>query len=79
MLVADMSFPLENKDFMHEISLSQIFLHQTMTLFELQAWLGHQSPATTQHYVSTSPTKLTQAYKDAGYFSRNVCAIEVLV
>jgi hypothetical protein len=50
-----------------------------MTLFELQAWLGHQSPATTQHYVSTSPTKLAQAYKDAGYFSRNVRAIEVLV
>ncbi len=50
-----------------------------MSLFELQAWLGHQSPATTQHYVSTSPTKLAQAYKDAGYFSRNVRAIEVLV
>jgi len=50
-----------------------------MTLFELQAWLGHQSPATTQHYVSTSPTKLAQAYKDAGYFSRNVRAIEVLI
>ena len=50
-----------------------------MTLFELQAWLGHQSPATTQHYVSTSPTKLAQAYNDAGYFSRNVRAIAVLV
>lgn len=50
-----------------------------MTLFELQTWLGHQSPATTQHYVSTSPTKLAQAYKDAGYFSRNVRAIEVLI
>ena len=22
-----------------------------MTLFELQAWLGHQNPATTQHYA----------------------------
>src|SRR5207302_6951823 len=40
---------------------------------------GHQSPATTQHYVLTSPTKLAQAYKDAGYFSRNVRAIEVLI
>ncbi len=59
---------------------SQLFnAREPMTLFELQAWLGHQSPATTQHYVSTSPTKLTQAYKDAGYFSRNVRAIEVLV
>ncbi len=59
---------------------SQLFnAREPMTLFELQAWLGHQSPATTQHYVSTSPTKLAQAYQDAGYFSRNVRAIEVLV
>jgi integrase len=59
---------------------SQLFnASEPMTLFELQAWLGHQSPATTQHYVSTSPTKLAQAYKDAGYFSRNVRAIEVLI
>jgi integrase len=59
---------------------SQLFnAREPMTLFELQAWLGHGSPATTQHYVSTSPTKLAQAYKDAGYFSRNVRAIEVLI
>ena len=59
---------------------SQLFnAREPMTLFELQAWLGHQSPATTQHYVLTSPTKLAQAYKDAGYFSRNVRAIEVLI
>jgi len=59
---------------------SQLFnAREPMTLFELQAWLGHQSPATTQHYVLTSPTKLAQAYKDAGYFSRNVRAIEVFI
>ncbi|MGH2480633.1 MAG: hypothetical protein ACRDHW_13340 [Ktedonobacteraceae bacterium] len=59
---------------------SQLFnAREPMTLFELRAWLGHQSPATTQYYVSTSPTKLAQAYKDAGYFSRNVRVIEVLV
>lgn len=59
---------------------SQLFnAREPMTLFELQAWLGHQSPATTQHYVLTSPTRLAQAYKDAGYFSRNVRAIEVLI
>lgn len=59
---------------------SQLFnAREPMSLFELQAWLGHQSPATTQHYVSTSPTKLAQAYKDAGYFARNVRAIEVLI
>ena len=50
-----------------------------MTLFELQVWLGHQSSATMQHSVLTSPTKLAKAYKDAGYFSCNVRAIEVLV
>ena len=59
---------------------SQLFnAREPMTLFELQVWLGHQSPATMQHSVLTSPTKLAQAYKDAGYFSRNVRAIEVLV
>ena len=59
---------------------SQLFnAKEPMTLFELQAWLGHQSAATTQYYVSASPTKLAQAYRDAGYFARNVRAIEVLI
>lgn len=59
---------------------SQLFnAREPMTLFELQAWLGHQSPVTTQHYVAASPTKLARAYRDAGYFSRNVRAIEVLI
>ena len=50
-----------------------------MTLFELQAWLGHSSPSSTQHYAQITPTKLTKAYTDAGYFARNVRAIEVLL
>lgn len=50
-----------------------------MSLFELQAWLGHRSPAATQHYARITPTTLTKAYRDAGYFARNVRAIEVLV
>jgi Phage integrase family len=50
-----------------------------MSLFELQAWLGHSSPQSTQHYARITPTKLTKAYTDAGYFARNVRAIEVLV
>ena len=50
-----------------------------MSLFELQAWLGHNSPASTQHYVAITPTKLAKAYTDAGYFERNVRAIEVLI
>ena len=50
-----------------------------MTLFQLQAWLGHRSPNTTQHYARITPTKLAEAYSDAGYFARNVRAIEVLI
>ena len=52
---------------------------EPMSLFELQAWLGHGSPASTQHYVAISPTRLARAYTDAGYFARNVRAIEVLI
>jgi len=50
-----------------------------MTLFELQTWLGHRSPSSTQHYARITPNTLTKAYRDAGYFARNVRAIEVLV
>ena len=52
---------------------------EPMTLFELQAWLGHRSPETTQHYAQITPTTLTKAYTDAGYFARNVRTIEVLI
>lgn len=52
---------------------------EPMTLFELQAWLGHRSPATTQHYAQITPTTLSKAYADAGYFARNVRVIEVLL
>ena len=52
---------------------------EPMTLFELQAWLGHRSPQSTQHYTQITPTHLTQAYKDAGYFARNLRHIEVLI
>ena len=59
---------------------SQLFnSREPMSLFELQAWLGHGSPASTQHYVAISPTKLAKAYTDAGYFGRNLRAIEVLI
>ena len=52
---------------------------EPMTLFELQAWLGHRSPAATQHYAKIAPITLAKAYSDAGYFARNVRTIEVLV
>jgi site-specific recombinase XerC len=37
-----------------------------MTLFELQAWLGHRSPQSTQFYAKISPKTLTRVYTDAG-------------
>jgi integrase len=52
---------------------------EPMTLFELQAWLGHRSPQSTQYYAKISPVTLTRAYDDAGYFARNVRTIEVLL
>src|SRR6266576_2836739 len=52
---------------------------EPMTLFELQAWLGHRSPQSTQYYAKISPATLTRAYQDAGYFARNVRTVEVLV
>jgi hypothetical protein len=50
-----------------------------MSLFELQAWLGHSNPSSTQHYARVTPLTLTKAYTDAGYFARNVRTIEVLL
>ena len=50
-----------------------------MTLFELQSWLGHASPSSTQQYARISPVTLTKADNDAGYFGRNLRTIEVLI
>jgi integrase len=59
---------------------SQLFnAKEPMTLFELQEWLGHSTPAATQHYAKITPTRLSKSYADAGYFARNLRAIEVLV
>jgi Phage integrase family len=52
---------------------------EPITLFELQAWLGHRSPQSTQHYTQITPTRLAQAYADAGYFARNLRTVEVLI
>jgi integrase len=49
------------------------------SLFELQEWLGHRSPASTQYYAKISPTKLARSYEQAGYFGRNLRTIEVLI
>jgi integrase len=52
---------------------------EPMTLFELQAWLGHKNPASTQHYAKITPNTLSKAYTEAGYFARNIRTIEVLL
>jgi integrase len=52
---------------------------EPMTLFELQAWLGHRSPQSTQYYAPITPATLAKAYSDAGYFGRNMRTIEVLL
>jgi integrase len=59
---------------------SQLFnAREPLSLFELQEWLGHRSPASTQHYAKITPTKLAKSYEKAGYFGRNVRTIEVLI
>ncbi len=59
---------------------SQLFnAREPMTLFEVQEWLGHRHPSTTQHYIRITPTRLMKAYAKAGYFERNIRAIEVLI
>jgi integrase len=59
---------------------SQLYnAREPMTLFELQQWLGHSSPAATQHYAKITPLKIAKSYADAGYFARNLRVIEVLV
>jgi hypothetical protein len=59
---------------------SQLFnAKEPMSLFELQEWLGHRSPASTQHYAKITPKKLAKSYRDAEYFDRNVRTIQVLI
>lgn len=52
---------------------------QPFSLFELQEWLGHSSPESTRHYVKITPTRLAKSFTDAGYFSRNLRSISVLI
>jgi integrase len=52
---------------------------EPMTLFELQAWLGHRDPSSTQHYAKITPNTLTKACTQAGYFARNIRTIEILL
>jgi len=59
---------------------SQLFnAKEPMTLFELQEWLGHASSSATQHYAKITPLEMAKSYADAGYFARDLRAIEVLI
>jgi integrase len=52
---------------------------EPLSLYDLQAWLGHRLISSTQHYAKKSPTKVAKAYEKAGYFGRNLRTIEVLI
>lgn len=52
---------------------------EPLSLFELQEWLGHASPGSTQYYARITPTKLVKSYERAGYFERNVRTVKVLL
>ena len=49
------------------------------TLAELQAFLGHSSPASTRYYAAVDLTRLAKKYAASGYLERNAAMIEVLV
>lgn len=59
---------------------SQLFnATEPMSLFELQAWLGHRTPTSTQQYARIAPTKLARSYASAEYFQRNLRMVAVLI
>ena len=76
---ADVRGPITSHRARSTIATQLYNAKEPMTLFELQAWLGHRSPESTQHYAKITPNTLAKAYNDAGYFARNVRTIEVLV
>lgn len=50
---------------------SQLFnAREPLSLFELQQWLGHRNPSSTQYYAKLTPTRLSKSYADADYFRR---------
>lgn len=52
---------------------------QPVNAFQLMEWLGHKNLASTLSYVRTSPTRVAKAYADAGFLSRNLRTIDVIV
>lgn len=52
---------------------------EPLSLTELQAWLGHKDPKSTQSYARIDPTRLARKYADSGYLERNAALVEVLL
>lgn len=52
---------------------------EPLSLTELQQWLGHKDPKSTQSYARIDPTRLAKKYADSGYLERNMALIEVLL
>lgn len=52
---------------------------EPMPLLVLQDWLGHRTPKATLHYVQTSGSTLTRAYREADYFAHNVRTMTVFI
>jgi Phage integrase family len=63
----------------HTIATQLFNARDPMSLTELQAWLGHSSPHSTQYYARITPTRLMKSYADAGYFNHALRTIEVLI
>ncbi|AUY47834.1 integrase [Streptomyces sp. CB01881] len=52
---------------------------ESLSLADLQQWLGHKHAASTRHYAAILQRTLTAAYRKAEYFARNVRTIQVLI
>ncbi len=52
---------------------------EPLSLTELQAWLGHKDPKSTQSYARIDPTRLAKKYADSAYLERNAALVEVLL
>jgi integrase len=75
----DASGPITSHRARSTIATQLFNAKEPMSLFELQEWLGHRWPSSTQQYAKITPTRLARSYADAEYFKRNVRTIEVLI
>lgn len=48
-------------------------------LADIQAFLGHTTPASTRHYVEVDPNRLAKKFADSGYLEKNLATVEALL